>query len=491
MRSSSRRVAAALSSIVTVVLTTGLWNAAAAAPADAEAGSIRVVDSEDHPIEGAIVQLTPLAGAQTTIAAVTDAAGVLDLTTVPGFSGDRNPYSVWVSANGDTMPWTGPAGDGSVTIVGGGTEITYRALQPNAYPSGLTGTVAGTVTDAVTGAPVVGVQILISDVRPGGGDVPGGTQTRADGTYLGTYPGLILEGPGLANVEFVPMLTSPSAPYGYASQWWDDEPPWLPVPQTNLPIPPGTTSGIDAKLMPNGVVTGTVRQWSDGVLVPAVGATVSAWSTDGYVVADGYVDESGAYSMVAPVGDFIIGFAAADASAPAIYYDGATSRGDATSASVLPAAITSGIDAVLPAAVDAPSPGPGPAPVPAVALTGALQPGGTVSVQGSGLPSNTAVRVELHSTPSVLGTASTSATGAFALTATIPARTAPGAHALVVYAGDVELVRATVTISAAQLAESGTVGAAWFPATIGGFAIILVGGAMAALRRSAHRGDAV
>ncbi|MFC4223056.1 hypothetical protein [Lysinibacter cavernae] len=54
--------------------------------------------------------------------------------------------------------------------------------------------------------------------------------------------------------------------------------------------------------------------------------------------------------------------------------------------------------------------------------------GGAITITGSNFVSGAAVRVELHSTPVVLGEVTASGTGGFTLNATIPSGTTPGSH---------------------------------------------------------------
>jgi len=122
---------------------------------------------------------------------------------------------------------------------------------------------------------------------------------------------------------------------------------------------------------------------------------------------------------------------------------------------------------------------------PAVTVSGALQPGGTIVVRGSGLAADSdAVRVELHSTPQVLGTASTDASGAFELTATIPASTAVGAHSVVVFVDGVEVARTSVTVGEV-LAVTGFDAAVVGTAGIAAVLLILAGTGILVARRRA------
>ncbi|MGV1005016.1 MAG: hypothetical protein ACOYEV_09675 [Candidatus Nanopelagicales bacterium] len=65
------------------------------------------------------------------------------------------------------------------------------------------------------------------------------------------------------------------------------------------------------------------------------------------------------------------------------------------------------------------------------AAVGSPLAGSTVVVQGSGLAPNTAVQVEIHSDPVVLGSVQVSASGEFNSTMDVPAKFPPGAHNLI------------------------------------------------------------
>jgi hypothetical protein len=60
-----------------------------------------------------------------------------------------------------------------------------------------------------------------------------------------------------------------------------------------------------------------------------------------------------------------------------------------------------------------------------------LQPASTVTLQGAGFAPTNAVRITVHSVPTVLGTAFADADGGIELTALIPANLAPGEHLIV------------------------------------------------------------
>jgi chondroitin AC lyase len=137
---------------------------------------------------------------------------------------------------------------------------------------------------------------------------------------------------------------------------------------------------------------------------------------------------------------------------------------------------------------------------PTLQVTGTPVVGGKITVLGVAFDPGTVVTVELHSDPVELGTVTVDGTGAFSLTATIPADTDPGEHEIVVLGGGVELATFALTISpAASDGGPGTTpadddplaGTGTDPVAMGtGLALallLLVGGAAAVmLRRRRH-----
>jgi hypothetical protein len=136
-----------------------------------------------------------------------------------------------------------------------------------------------------------------------------------------------------------------------------------------------------------------------------------------------------------------------------------------------------------------------------------VKAGGTVEVTGTGFPSETAVRLELHSDPVVLGTATTDAQGSLSFTATIPSTTAAGAHEIVALAGDVTAATGITVTAAGGVTGPGTGGVtapstgegstgglattggdtAWLiPVAIGAGILLLAGATLTLLRRRAR-----
>ena len=73
-------------------------------------------------------------------------------------------------------------------------------------------------------------------------------------------------------------------------------------------------------------------------------------------------------------------------------------------------------------------------------------PGDEVTVTLTGFAANDEVRLELHSTPAVLGTVTTDANGSATFTFTVPNGTEPGAHTVVAFSSLSETAEAAITI---------------------------------------------
>lgn len=127
-----------------------------------------------------------------------------------------------------------------------------------------------------------------------------------------------------------------------------------------------------------------------------------------------------------------------------------------------------------------------------VVVTGDLRPGGEITVRGTGIaPGADGVRVELHSTPTSLGTTAAAADGTFTLRARIPAAVPAGAHSVVVFVDGVEVARAAVSLSASGLASTGLANTGVDSGLLiaGGVSAALLLAAGAALVTSRRRGS--
>ncbi len=133
--------------------------------------------------------------------------------------------------------------------------------------------------------------------------------------------------------------------------------------------------------------------------------------------------------------------------------------------------------------------------------TASVKAGSAIEVVGAGFPASTPVRVELHSDPVVLGTATTDASGALRLAAVVPASTPAGAHEVVATAGSVT-ARAPLTVTSSggattpgsgpgtgsQSGDLATTGAdaAWLLPVAIGAGVLLAAGLALLLRRRAR-----
>jgi len=77
-----------------------------------------------------------------------------------------------------------------------------------------------------------------------------------------------------------------------------------------------------------------------------------------------------------------------------------------------------------------------------------VQAGDTVTVQAWGLLLDEEYTVELHSTPVVLGTATSDAAGTVSQTFRIPASTPAGAHTVVLLRDGVQVAEIAITVTA-------------------------------------------
>jgi hypothetical protein len=108
-------------------------------------------------------------------------------------------------------------------------------------------------------------------------------------------------------------------------------------------------------------------------------------------------------------------------------------------------------------------------------VTGNLQPGGTITISGAGLPPGTSVDTILHSVPTDLGTVVAAGDGTFTKTVTIPADEPVGAHTILVTASGPGLVTTTqqqpITLTAAPASNTGGTSTAVLPKTAHGSGI--------------------
>ncbi|MBN1091196.1 fibronectin type III domain-containing protein [Blastococcus sp. TML/M2B] len=113
---------------------------------------------------------------------------------------------------------------------------------------------------------------------------------------------------------------------------------------------------------------------------------------------------------------------------------------------------------------------------------GAVTPGSTITVSGSGYAAFSTVTVLVYSTPTVLGTVQADATGAFTFTGALPAGLAAGSHTLVAagYDGDgnARYLTMPITVSGAAAASLASTGFAALPYLGAGALALLAGGGL-------------
>jgi titin len=126
--------------------------------------------------------------------------------------------------------------------------------------------------------------------------------------------------------------------------------------------------------------------------------------------------------------------------------------------------------------------------------TSTVVPGKTVTVSGSGYAPNTTITLAIYSTPQVLTTTVTDASGNFTATVTVPAGLEAGNHTLVASgvdtSGNVRYVNLAVTVSGSGKATLAYTGADVVPPALGGLAAVALGTGLILVRRRATRSAA-
>ena len=167
----------------------------------------------------------------------------------------------------------------------------------------------------------------------------------------------------------------------------------------------------------------------------------SIWDGSGPLVADGWVDLGWVMPNQITAGAFTTTL-----TVPAGTLDPAKEYVVATSAAHGLSVTDRTLDTFTPIAVTAPE-----TAVPAIFLSvPSVQQGESLTVRGTGFPAGQLVSVTVNSTPITLGSATTNASGAFAVTGTIPAGFDAGAHTVTVVSGDIVL-SAPLTVTAAPV----------------------------------------
>ncbi|MBV9607349.1 MAG: carboxypeptidase regulatory-like domain-containing protein [Solirubrobacterales bacterium] len=292
-----------------------------------------VTDSTHHGIAGAYVQITdvnsgnnyyPTTGADGTYAVDGLPTSTYDVYYGPG-GGQNYVYQYYAGASN-------AAAEQPVTVTAGqATSHIDASLATGA-------TLSGTVTDAVTHAPVTGANVYVYTY---GGNYPdhlNSNRATTDAHGQWSIQGLAT---GTYEVEFTAYGTN------YASQYYNDvtgqDPP------TPITVVQGTTaSGIDAALTMGGQISGTV---TNGITNnPAGGVSVLAYDQGGDEVSSTSTDQAGNYTLagLTPSSSYRVAFYPNSGSslANAFYKTGATLTA-ATPVAVTEGQTTTGIDETL------------------------------------------------------------------------------------------------------------------------------------------------
>jgi 5-hydroxyisourate hydrolase-like protein (transthyretin family) len=191
------------------------------------------------------------------------------------------------------------------------------------------GNISGTVTDAASGDPMVGVEVDVFDSED---NFITSTTTAADGTY--TVTGLAAgsyEAGFFATGNFLPQYYNGKASLATAS---------------SVSVSSGeTTDGIDAALAAGGQITGTATDSSTHAGVANV--EVDLYDSTGTLVSFTDTAADGTYTLPGiAAGSYRVGFIPADTYSPQ-FYNGKSSLATADTVSVTTGSTTSGIDAPL------------------------------------------------------------------------------------------------------------------------------------------------
>ncbi len=231
---------------------------------------------------------------------------------------------------------TGSAEAEEVTVL---DEDTTSGIDAAMLPGGR---IAGVVTDAETHDPIAGIQACA--YIPLGYSPSRCGETNANGEYaIGS----------LVSGEYVVVFTAPTnGPLDYARQYYDDQ---VSAEQANeVPVTVGeTTSGIDAAMQAGGSITGQVTVVATGS--PLMNASVCAFSVAVLSIGNetpercAQTNANGEYTLSQlTAGQEIVEFRDEFGTGFVLqYYDGKSSRSEATQLSVAQGVTTTGVDAAM------------------------------------------------------------------------------------------------------------------------------------------------
>lgn len=306
------------------------------------------------------------------------------------------------------------------------------------------------------------------------------TSTDADGAYKLYVP---------SGTYTVSAQAYPIDEVVYATQFYDGAA--TAAEATPVTVGPDTgLDGVDFDLEPGSDIRGTVTA-EGGIDPDGEGVTVIAyrWSSGEWHEVT-RSPSWGAYSFNGwgvgigplPAGTYTIGVEAAGRCTQ--YYGDATALADAESFVLAAGSVVEDIDVALTADCGAPAP--------TLRLSAStVQQGATITVTGAHFSPGEKVTLELHSTPTPLGSVVADADGSISGTITIPRDAAVGAHHVVAFGEESSAeASAALEVRAAggadapgELSETGA--AAPTAIAVLGLALIVVGGLFVRRRRAA------
>jgi hypothetical protein len=269
------------------------------------------------PLAGVSVSVSQNPGCCSNATAFTGANGTWSATEPPG------TYYVTFSLNGyQTQYWnntTNAQAATPVTVTSGDTVTGINAAMA------VDGTISGTVTAAGGGAPVAGVSVFVGPYA--GYCCTATAVTGASGTWSATEP------PGTYYVTF--------SRNGYQTQYWNNT--TNAQAATPVTVVSGqSTSGINAALVADGTISGTVTAAAGGA--PVAGVSVSLQGSTGCCIST-TTAANGTWSLVEPPGTYTVYFSV-NGYAPQ-YWKNAQSFTSALPVTLTSGASITGINAAL------------------------------------------------------------------------------------------------------------------------------------------------
>lgn len=211
----------------------------------------------------------------------TDATGVYSVTHLPAgsYTLDFDPQAVaraGLYAEGQ-LP-------GQVVTVGAISNVDDVTLAASAS----TGVIAGTVSDAASGAGIGDVLVVITRAEaPQGETFVSIARTSADGSYSSDP----LD-PGDYRVQFVTLFSELAETRAYAGEFYNDAPSF--AESDAVSVSAGTPTAADAALAAGGSIAGTVSGDGSGPLAEVL---VAAFDGDGIPRAISHTDAAGSYTL--------------------------------------------------------------------------------------------------------------------------------------------------------------------------------------------------